>query len=106
MATGAISGADASRGFCDAADFDVEAELVGRQPIGGVVLAEVAALSRVDQALVQGFQYVNLHVAQAEARRLPGDATDQVSSIGGSEGADEANTLRAPLPGPPADGAD
>ena len=55
------------------------------------------ALGRVDQALVQGFQHVNLHVAQAEARRLPGDAEDQVSSVGGFEDPVEEIALDRPL---------
>jgi hypothetical protein len=29
------------------------------------------ALRRVDQALVRGFQYVNLHIAEAKSRGLP-----------------------------------
>src|SRR5262249_42594335 len=36
----------------------------------------------VDQTLIQGFQDIDLDVAQPEAGRLPGDADDQVATVG------------------------
>jgi hypothetical protein len=55
---------------------------LGGQPIRRVILAEVVALSRVDQTLVEGFEDIDLHIAQPEARGLSGNADDQVATVG------------------------
>ncbi len=51
---------------------------LGRQPIRCVVLAQIVTLRRVDQAFVQRLQDVGFDIAQAKARRLPGDSPNQI----------------------------
>ena len=63
----------------------------------GVIFAEVVPLGGVEQAHVKRFQHVNLNVAQTKAPCLPGNAEDQVSSIGGFENPVEEIALNSPL---------
>jgi hypothetical protein len=53
----------------------------GGEPIGCVIFAEIVPLGRVDQALVERFEDVDLDIAQTEAGRLPGDPQDQVAAF-------------------------
>jgi hypothetical protein len=77
-------------GQCPSRDF-------GRQPIRRVVFAKIVPLGGIDQALVKRLQYVDLHVAQAKAPRLPRNAADQIAAVLGFEYPVEEIALDGPL---------
>ncbi len=56
-----------------------------RQPVGRVVFAEIVAFLGIDQAFIKALEHVDLDVAQAEARRLPGKRTHQVIAASGEQ---------------------
>src|SRR3972149_213102 len=55
----------------------------GGKPVGGVVLAKIVALLRVDEGLVEALEDVSLDVAEAKAGRLGCDAPDQFGAVAG-----------------------
>jgi hypothetical protein len=54
---------------------------LGCQPIRCVILAQIVALRRVDQAFVKRLQDIRFDIAQAKARRLPGDSAHQILAV-------------------------
>ncbi len=53
-----------------------------RQPVGCVIFAEIMALRRVDEALIQRLQHIHGDILQPKPRRLPCNAENKACAVG------------------------